>query len=122
VYVFSSNECGHHAAGAALAAYRQHGARMKFSYGHMGNSFAIPTLNQKNETLTKGNIQAYVRGFMAYAYGHPEIEFHITRVGVADGHTDEDMSMLFHVAPNNCLFEEYWLRFLGPNRRYWDNG
>jgi hypothetical protein len=109
VFVFGSNEAGIHGAGAAKTAYEKHGARWGFSYGHMGDSFAVPTKNQIIETLPMGHIEAYVMGFLAYAAGHRKLTFQVTRVGCGlAGLRDEDIAPLFLEAPANCLFDEKW--------------
>ncbi|MFP3645169.1 hypothetical protein [Paraburkholderia sp. SIMBA_054] len=109
IFVFGSNEAGRHGAGAALEAYKKHGARWGMGYGHYGDSFAIPTKDQNIETLPKETIRAYVKGFLAYAKGHPELTFKVTRIGCGlAGLKDEDMSFMFMWASSNLLFDEAW--------------
>lgn len=109
VFVFGSNEAGIHGAGAAKTAYEKHGARWGFSYGHMGDSFAIPTKDQILDTLPIERIEDYVRGFLAYATGHRKLTFVVTRVGCGlAGIPDPVMALMFKDAPKNCLFDEAW--------------
>lgn len=109
IFVFGSNEAGIHGAGAAKAAYEKHGARWGFSYGHMGNSFAIPTKDEIIESLPLERIQMYVGGFLAYATGHRKLVFQVTRIGCGlAGYADEHIAPMFWGAPKNCLFDEKW--------------
>lgn len=124
VFCFGSNELGRHGAGAALVAYKKYGARMGFSYGHMssnwGDSFAIPTKDQKLKPLSTHRIGGYVQGFLAYAEGHPELEFQVTRIGCGlAGHKDYDIAPMFKFAPNNLLFDEKWALLLPSWARFW---
>jgi hypothetical protein len=122
VFVFGSNEAGIHGAGAAKFAYQKRGARWGFSYGHMGNSWAIPTKDQFIQTLSTERIEAYVKGFLAYAEGHPELTFQVTRIGCGlAGLSDAYMSQLFDFAPLNCEFDTVWVEHLPVNRgiKFW---
>lgn len=123
IFVFGSNEAGIHGAGAAAYAHRKLGMRYGFSYGHCGDAFAIPTKGYKwdphdfsdkqrmmvGETLTLGQIQMYVDGFLAYAKGHPELTFQVTRIGCGlAGLRDSVIARMFLNAPKNCQFDEVW--------------
>lgn len=109
VLCFGSNEAGIHGAGAAKTAYEKHGARWGFSYGHMGDSFAIPTKDEDIRSLPIGRVQDYIRGFLAYAKGHPKVKFKVTRIGCGlAGFTDEQIAPLFVEASGNCTFDEAW--------------
>jgi hypothetical protein len=119
-FVFGSNEAGIHGAGAAKTAWEKHGARMKFSYGHWGNSFAIPTKDQQLNTLQLKVIEMYVGGFLAYAHGHPELEFQVTRIGTGlAGLLDRDIAPMFQYATDNCQFDTAWRTFLPSYQRFW---
>lgn len=123
IFVFGSNEAGIHGAGAAAVAYKKHGARWGMGYGHYGNSFAIPTKDQKLNTLSLGIIRKYVEGFRAYAAGHPELTFHVTRIGCGlAGLSDQDMSFMFMWGSSNLLFDEAWKPFMEDGihmPKYW---
>ena len=109
VFVFGSNDAGMHGAGAAKTAYEKHGARWGFSYGHMGDTFAIPTKDADIRSLPMERVQAYVAGFIAYAKGHPKVKFKITRIGCGlAGFNDTAIAPLFADAPANCTFDEAW--------------
>jgi hypothetical protein len=70
VYCFAANEAGVHGTGTAKVAYEKHGARWGKSYGHVGDSFAIPTKSEVLEPLPPDRIGDYILGFLAYARGH----------------------------------------------------
>lgn len=118
VYCFASNECGIHTAGAAKVAYEKHGARYGKSYGHYGDSFAIPTRDQVFERLPIERIEDYVRGFLAYARGHHKLEFQVMKFDLdfGDGALITD---LFRGATNNVLFDRAYYPFLGETVTYW---
>lgn len=122
IFTFGSNEAGIHGAGAAKTALEKHHAQWGMSYGHYGNSFAIPTKDQTiKHTLALGHIERYVDGFISYAIGHPEWTFKVTRLGCGlAGLHDEDVAPLFYWAPVNCHFDSVWQCLLGDdNRNYW---
>lgn len=121
VFVFGSNEAGIHGAGAAKVAYEKHGARWGKSYGHYGDSFAIPTKNEIIETIEDFNqIQMYIWGFIAYARGHRKLTFQVTRIGCGlAGLKDADIAHMFSGAPSNCQFDEAWHPYLGDKFQYW---
>jgi hypothetical protein len=123
IFVFGSNEAGVHGAGAAKDAYKNHGARWGMGYGHYGSSFAIPTKDRNIETLPLATIRDYVKGFMAYAKGHPDLEFHVTRIGCGlAGLKDEDISFMFMWGPSNLYFDEAWVKHMqdGIHKpKYW---
>lgn len=120
IFVFGSNDAGVHGAGAAKVAYEKHGARWGKSYGHYGDSFAIPTKDEDIKTLPLGRIEDYVRGFLAYAKGHRKLTFKVTCIGCGlAGFKHEDIAPMFKEATKNCLFDEAWKPWLGDSVRYW---
>lgn len=137
IFVFGSNEGGIHGGGAARFAYKERGARWGLSYGHFGQSFAIPTKGQLRhgdsvaigETLPLERIKRYVEGFIAYAEGHPELTFQVTCIGCGlAGLKHCDIAPMFAGAPNNCLFDEKWKVWMsdfypdGSPRKFWGEG
>lgn len=120
VFVFGSNESGIHGAGAAKVAYEKHGARYGKSYGHYGDSFAIPTKDEYIESMPMERVQMYVQGFLAYAIGHRKLNFQVTCIGCGlAGFKDSEIAPLFKDAPKNCLFDEKWRPWLGDGVNYW---
>lgn len=120
VFCFGSNDAGVHGAGAAKHAYEKCGARYGKSYGHYGDSFAIPTKDHTITTLPLDRVNDYVRGFIAYARGHHKLKFQVTRIGCGlAGFRDDQIAPLFKDAPKNCMFDEAWKPWLGEDRTYW---
>jgi hypothetical protein len=120
VFVFGSNEAGIHGAGAAKAALQLHGAIFGKSYGHYGNSFAIPTKSELIETMNIERVRDYVTGFIAYARGHRHLTFIVTRIGCGRaGFKDREIAPMFFDAPKNCQFDKTWEPFLGDSVEYW---
>lgn len=120
VFTFGSNTAGRHGAGAALTAYKKHGARYGCGFGHYGNSFAIPTKDRNIKTLPLTSIKAYVDGFKAYAADHPELTFQMTRIGCGlAGYKDEEIAPLFLGSSLNVEFDSAWKSFLGSEFTYW---
>ena len=120
VFVFGPNEAGIHGAGAAKTAYEKHGARWGKSYGHHGDSFAIPTKDENIDTMPIDRIKGYVEGFLAYAEGHRKLTFKVTRIGCGlAGIPDEEIAPMFTLAPKNCLFDSKWSEFLPNDAQYW---
>ena len=120
VFVFGSNEAGVHGAGAAKFAYEKKGARYDASYGHFGDSFAIPTKDENIETMPKERIQQYVNGFLAYAAGHRKVKFQVTAIGCGlAGFKHQDIAPMFEGATPNCFFDEAWRPILGDKYNYW---
>ena len=120
ILVFGSNEAGIHGAGAAKIAYQKHGARWGKSYGHHGDSFAIPTKDENIETLDLDRIKGYVDGFLSYAEGHRKLSFKVTRIGCGlAGLKDEDIAPMFSLAPKNCLFDTAWKEYLPAYAEFW---
>ena len=112
IFVFGSNE--------AKVAYEKKGARWGKSYGHYGDSFAIPTKDEYIETMPLDRIQQYVNGFLAYAKGHRKVKFQVPAIGCGlAGYKHEDIAPMFRMAPSNCHFDTLWEPWLGKDHNYW---
>ena len=91
IFVFGSNIAGRHAGGAARTALEKFGAVWGKGVGLQGRCYAIPTMDGSVEKITP-----YVDGFIRFAYGHPEFEFLVTRIGCGiAGYTDAQIAPLF---------------------------
>ncbi|TXH11784.1 MAG: hypothetical protein E6R04_00720 [Spirochaetes bacterium] len=114
VFVFGSNLAGVHGAGAALFAKRHRGAVQGQGIGPQGDSYAIPTKDERIETLPLELIKPHIEEFFRYAAAHPTVLFQVTRIGCGlAGFTDEQIAPLFKVAPKNCIMPLEWLPFVG---------
>lgn len=121
VFVFGSNLAGIHGAGAAKYAVEQRGAAWKKGTGHHGNSYAIPTKDQRIETLPLEVIEFYVDKFCDYATEHPELEFQVTQIGCGlAGYKPEQIAPMFAHAPDNCYFDLAWMNYLPVGMHYWN--
>lgn len=82
VFVYGSNEAGKHHGGAARCAWEKFGAKYGHGKGHMGQSYAIPTMTAHFQPLPLTKIKHYVQQFTRYAQKHPEKTFLLTEIGV----------------------------------------
>lgn len=91
IFVFGSNLAGSHGGGAAWLAYERFGAVWGQGVGLQGRSYGIPTMQGGVET-----IKPYVDEFIAFAAGHPEYRFLVTRIGCGiAGFTVGEIAPLF---------------------------
>ena len=113
VFVFGSNLAGKHGAGAAWDARVQWGAEYGVGKGRTGNAYALPTKDNKIETLPLDRIQKYVEDFIAYANEQPKIMFYVTAFGTGlAGYKIEQIKNLFgdfKSLPYNIVFTKDWL-------------
>lgn len=102
IFVFGSNLAGRHGAGSALEAYRHHGAARGVGCGPTGNSYAIPTKDQKLQTLPLSQIALWIEKFLTYAETHKELQFDVVEVGCGlAGYTPQQIAPFFRGAPTN---------------------
>lgn len=109
IFVFGSNLAGRHGKGAALTAYRTHGAIYGQGMGLQGNSYAIPTKDEQLNILPLHKIQKYVDTFIRFAKLNPDKTFQVTRIGCGlAGYDDVDIAPFFKNAPDNCILPVGW--------------
>lgn len=114
IFVFGSNLSGRHGKGAALHAFRYHGAVYGQGFGLQGSSFAIPTKDAYIKTLPIDIIEHYVKLFKIYANTHSHLTFNVTRIGCGlAGYTDEQIAPMFTNCPENCKLPDEWIKILG---------
>lgn len=112
VFVFGSNLTGRHGKGAALIAAKNFYAKRGIGVGPTGNCYAIPTKDQKLNTLSLFSIEQYIFYFKEYAEDNPMLEFLVTKVGCGlAGYSDEQIAPLFLGSPDNCVFSEDWRKY-----------
>jgi hypothetical protein len=112
IFVFGSNLRGVHGAGAAAEAVRSFGAKWGKGRGLQGKSYAIPTKNQRIESLSLEQIRFEVEDFVQFTHNNPHLRFFVTRVGCGlAGYKDEQIAPMFRSA-RNCSFAEEWKPFL----------
>lgn len=103
IFVFGSNLAGIHGAGSAKHALKYCGAVYGIGIGMQGNSYAIPTKNEKFEVLSLCSIKIHVDDFIVYAQEHLKDTFNIVAIGCGlAGYKAEEIAPMFQNAPNNC--------------------
>jgi ribA/ribD-fused uncharacterized protein len=114
VFVFGSNLAGVHGAGAAAFAKDHLGALEGYGYGPLPNvvtprCYAIPTKDQKIQTMPVEHIKPFVDQFIMFAWERTDLQFFVTRIGCGlAGYTDADIKPLFADAPPNCELPHGW--------------
>jgi hypothetical protein len=112
VFCFGSNLKGAHGAGAALDALKNHGAVLGKGEGLYGNSYAIPTKDDRIKTLPIERVEYYVDRFIEFAKANPSKQFQVTRIGCGlAGFRDEDIAPMFLGSPENVFFDSKWAKF-----------
>lgn len=113
VFVFGSNLAGVHGAGAAKEAMVSFGAMYGLGFGHIGQSYAIPTKDYSINSLPLSSIEQYVGMFVEYANICQNLEFFVTRVGCGlAGYKDSDIAPMFAGCRSNCSFPIEWAPYL----------
>lgn len=98
IFVFGSNESGHHGAGAAHFAEKHLGAIAGKGFGLGGNTFAIPTKDWTIQQLDIATIEFYIKRFIVFVKesSNPKIRFLVTKIGCGlAGFTPEEIAPLF---------------------------
>jgi hypothetical protein len=120
-WVFGSNLRGAHGKGAALVAAKQFGAQRGIAAGFSGQSYAIPTKDEKLRVLPLEAIEEFVKIFLDKARTFDNCEFFVTRIGCGlAGYRDEEIAPMFRGAPSNCSFAMEWREFLQPSTPSFD--
>ena len=109
IFVFGSNLAGRHGKGAALTAFKQYGAIYGQGIGLQGNSYAIPTKDERIQTLPLNKIKKYVEQFIRFAKLNPDTTFKVTAIGTGlAGYDEKDIAPMFKDAPFNCILPVGW--------------
>lgn len=109
IFVFGSNLAGRHGAGAALYALKNKGAVLFQGEGLQGESYGIPTKDERIQTLPLDRIAAHVEDFKAFARSRPDLTFDVTPIGCGlAGYKREQIRPFFADMPDNCRFAETW--------------
>jgi hypothetical protein len=131
IFVFGSNNEGQHIGGAARFAVDNYGAIVGQAEGLQGSSYAIPTLQFAEDNnlyrIPLEDIKTSIETFINFALDHPELEFHVTKIGCGiAGFEIKEIASLFKgmlipenvVLPNEFinpqLYEEY---LYNPDRK-----
>lgn len=113
IFVFGSNLAGRHGKGAALHAKIHHGAIYGQGVGLQGNSYAIPTKDERLRTLPLLTILDHVLDFILFAQKNREMQFKVTAIGTGlAGYRHEDIAPMFCTAPDNCHLPDEWRKLI----------
>ncbi len=116
IFVFGSNLSGIPGARAAAFALKNKGAIWGQGIGWQGNSYGIPTKDERIRTLPLHRIEEYVNQFLAFASDNPGLLFEVTRIGCGlAGYSDSDIAPMFRNAPSNCILSPEWIEWLKNN-------
>ena len=111
IFVFGSNLAGRHGAGAAKQALSW-GAVYGNPRGLQGQTYAIPTKDERIATLPVDRIRDFVDQFADFARNRPDLTFLVTEIGCGlAGYKPEDIAPLFieaAVLKNVYLPERFW--------------
>lgn len=111
IFVFGSNLSGVHGAGAACEAVERWGATYGIGVGRQGDSYAIPTKDQRIVTMSLAAIRPFVSEFLKYASDHPRDSFLVTAIGCGlAGHRAEDIRPMFDGATENVFLSAKLMR------------
>lgn len=80
ILVFPSNRAGRHGKGLAKEALKL-GAVLGIGEGLQGQTYALPTKDEKVKTLPLNEIAKHIETFKTFAQEHPELEFLVTKIG-----------------------------------------
>jgi hypothetical protein len=109
IFVFGSNLAGRHGRGAALWARKNRGAIYGQGIGLQGDSYGIPTKDEKIKTLPLEAIAEHVSSFVQFARNHPDLRFRVTPVGCGlAGYHQSEILPLFEDMPDNCFLSPEW--------------
>jgi len=109
VFVFGSNLAGRHGKGAALWARHHAGAIYGQGEGRQGNSYAIPTKDERLNPRSLMGIEDSVKAFLDYARSNPEEKFRLTPIGCGlAGFSREQIEPMFEGAPDNVIWPPEW--------------
>ena len=103
IFVFGSNLAGRHGKGSALEAMERWNAVWGEGIGRTGGAYAIPTKDERLQTLPLSRIRSHVEVFIDYAWAHPHLTFIVVAIGCGlAGYRPDQIAPMFKHAPKNC--------------------
>ena len=111
IFVFGSNLAGRHGAGSAKEALLKHGAVTGQGRGLQGQSYALPTKDERLRTLPLDVIHVHVECFKMFAGMHPHLTFNVVKIGCGlAGYMEEQIAPMFKGSPVNVNLPKGWRR------------
>lgn len=111
IFVFGSNLAGRHGKGAAKFALDNHGAIRGRGIGLQGNSYAIPTKDERLNVLPLVFIEYHVRNFVRFAAENPTMSFNVTPIGCGlAGYQPEQIAPFFEGSSWNVNLPECFVK------------
>jgi hypothetical protein len=120
IWVFGSNLAGRHGKGFAKLCLNHHGAKMGVGEGFQGNSYALPTKDEKIQTLSLERVQNSVFLFLKTAEQYGDKTFYVTRIGCGlAGYQDSEILNLFpEQLPDNVILPAVWQSIRQSNKTF----
>ena len=116
--MFGANRAGRHGAGAAKWALQNRGAIYGQGEGLQGNSYGIPTKDERIRTLPLSEIKVHVDRFLDFARSRPDLTFQLTPIGCGlAGYSPNDIAPMFSGYLPNILYPREFadvLSFVDP--------
>lgn len=112
IFVFGSNLAGIHGAGAAKYAHEFCGAEWGVGRGLTGNSYALPTKNEKIQPMPWSWVRGNIKEFVEFAKRNPGLTFALTPVGTGlAGHSKRDVweALQDFGLPDNVYLTSSWV-------------
>ena len=104
IFVFGSNGEGAHFGGAAAIAVQKFGAKMGQAEGLQGQSYAINTMDSKEEMF------AQIDRFLTFAKEHPKLTFLVTEIGCGiAGYRPEEIAPHFKDHSKNVILPKAFI-------------
>lgn len=116
IYVFATNETGHHENELASLAVHRFGAKRSVGSGLVGRSYAIPVLNREGQRLASSRIIEEFQRFKEFAAANPSERFMLSRIGCDSiGFKDERVFGYFKDCPSNVDLPGVWRKRMDPS-------
>lgn len=110
VFVFGSNLAGRHGRGAAADARDQYGAEYGCGEGFTGHAYALPTKDERIESLSLEKVLGNIDRFVDFANCNPGVMFRLSAVGtgLASQPDDKVRDHVLKNVPANVLLPGRW--------------
>ena len=109
IFVFGSNLAGRHGKGAAKYAREFCGAIYGQAEGLQGNSYGIPTKDERLRSRSLDDIRQSIERFIQFARENPQYQFNLTPIGCGlAGFRKDQMLPFLKDKPENVHFTKEW--------------